>query len=185
MDHSSITHLPVPGCPGYRVGTDGTVETAWTRKGAGKGKARIGETWKALKPFSGKQNPYLTAVMRQESGGKRFWQIAWLVLEVFVGPRPLGMEACHGDGNPKNNALSNLRWDTPQANKDDRQRHGRTARGERNGKSVLSDARALEVSQSKGSLRAVARRFGISFRTVFSIRHGTRWVPEADKKSGE
>lgn len=34
------------------------------------------------------------------------------VLETFVGPRPEGMQACHGDGDPANNRLSNLRWDT-------------------------------------------------------------------------
>lgn len=39
-----------------------------------------------------------------------------LVLEAFVGPCPAGMECCHGDSDRSNNALSNLRWDTHQAN---------------------------------------------------------------------
>ena len=30
-----------------------------------------------------------------------------LVLEVFVGPCPPGMEACHNDGDPHNNWLDN------------------------------------------------------------------------------
>ncbi|WHP18827.1 NUMOD4 motif-containing HNH endonuclease [Cellulomonas sp. ES6] len=47
-----------------------------------------------------------------------------LVLESFVGPRPDGMEACHGDGDPGNNRLSNLRWDTHESNMDDQRRHG-------------------------------------------------------------
>lgn len=47
-----------------------------------------------------------------------------LVLEAFVGPRPVGMEACHGDGDASNNTLSNLRWDTHRENEADKLRHG-------------------------------------------------------------
>lgn len=48
-----------------------------------------------------------------------------LVLESFVGPCPDGMEACHNDGNPHNNRLDNLRWDTHTENMYDVVRHGR------------------------------------------------------------
>lgn len=48
-----------------------------------------------------------------------------LVLEAFVGPRPEGLEGCHNDGDPQNNHLSNLRWDTPSSNRTDAVRHGR------------------------------------------------------------
>jgi hypothetical protein len=47
-----------------------------------------------------------------------------VVLEAFVGPRPLGMVACHNDGDPQNNALSNLRWDTQGSNNLDAVKHG-------------------------------------------------------------
>lgn len=47
-----------------------------------------------------------------------------LVLEAFVGLRPAGMEACHENGNPSDNRLSNLRWDTKSENSKDRVRHG-------------------------------------------------------------
>lgn len=47
-----------------------------------------------------------------------------LVLEAFVGPCPNGHECCHGDGDPSNNSLSNLRWDTSSANHYDMVRHG-------------------------------------------------------------
>ena len=43
-----------------------------------------------------------------------------LVLLAFVGPCPEGKEACHNDGNQRNNRLDNLRWDTPKANAADR-----------------------------------------------------------------
>lgn len=47
-----------------------------------------------------------------------------LVLEAFVGPCPEGMEACHWDGDPTNNRLENLRWDTRSENHRDAARHG-------------------------------------------------------------
>lgn len=39
-----------------------------------------------------------------------------LVLEAFVSLCPPGMEALHGDANPSNPALDNLRWGTPSEN---------------------------------------------------------------------
>lgn len=51
--------------------------------------------------------------------------VAPLVLEAFVGPRPRGTECCHWDGDPTNDALSNLRWGTSKENSADQMRHGR------------------------------------------------------------
>ena len=39
-----------------------------------------------------------------------------LVLEAFVGPRPPGMEALHGDDERDNNRLDNLSWGTHAVN---------------------------------------------------------------------
>lgn len=47
-----------------------------------------------------------------------------LVLTAFKGPCPEGMECCHGDGDPANNHIDNLRWDTRLANVHDMMRHG-------------------------------------------------------------
>lgn len=46
------------------------------------------------------------------------------VLIAFRGPAPAGMVGCHNDGDPSNNRLSNLRWDTGSANSLDSIRHG-------------------------------------------------------------
>lgn len=46
------------------------------------------------------------------------------VAEAFLGPRPEGMYVCHNDGNPLNNAISNLRYDTPSSNILDTVKHG-------------------------------------------------------------
>jgi hypothetical protein len=61
-----------------------------------------------------------------------------LVLEAFVGPCPPGQEARHVNDNDRaNNALSNLAWGTHRENCADRDRHGATARGDRNGAKTM------------------------------------------------
>lgn len=47
-----------------------------------------------------------------------------LVMLAFVGHRPPGMDVCHYNGDPSDNQLENLRYDTRKANHDDRFRHG-------------------------------------------------------------
>jgi hypothetical protein len=47
-----------------------------------------------------------------------------LVLEAFIGPAGLGEVGCHNNGNPSDNRLSNLRWDSRSANNRDRVLHG-------------------------------------------------------------
>ena len=59
------------------------------------------------------------------SDGRKFTKLVHtLVLEAFVGARPRGMEACHNNGDPGDNTLGNLRWDTHKENVRDTIRHG-------------------------------------------------------------
>jgi hypothetical protein len=51
-------------------------------------------------------------------------RIPRLVLTVFVGQCPDGMECLHFDGTTTNNHLTNLKWGTRSENNLDRQRHG-------------------------------------------------------------
>lgn len=55
---------------------------------------------------------------------RRHFGVHRLLLAAFVGPCPDGMEACHNDGDPANNHISNLRWDTRESNMQDKLRHG-------------------------------------------------------------
>lgn len=48
-----------------------------------------------------------------------------IVLTAWVGPCLDGWEACHNNGNPANNNLSNLRWDTHSSNVCDCVKHGK------------------------------------------------------------
>ena len=101
-----------------------------------------------------------------------------LVLEAFVGPRPDGMVACHADGNPTNNHISNLRWDTPKANLEDAKRHGVIPMGEAHYLSKLTEQDVYEVRRmiSDGvSQSKIGARFGVSQGTITDIKRGATW----------
>ena len=73
-----------------------------------------------------KPNPrgrYL-AVNLVDRGRKRGAYVHLLIAETFIGPRPLGLETCHNDGDLANNAASNLRYATHSENMRDAVLHG-------------------------------------------------------------
>jgi hypothetical protein len=65
---------------------------------------------------------YQNVLLSQGGRSKRVY-VHRVVLEAFVGPCPEGMQACHCNGNPTDNRLENLRWDTPLENQADRYHH--------------------------------------------------------------
>jgi hypothetical protein len=75
-----------------------------------------------LKPYWHRRHLKVTLYGDNRSERQVFVHI--LVLESFVGPKPKGRLGCHKDDNPRNNCLSNLRWDTPAANCRDAVRNG-------------------------------------------------------------
>jgi hypothetical protein len=59
-----------------------------------------------------------------KSGEGRTRYVHQLVAEAHLGNRPAGLVVCHEDGDQRNNAASNLRWDTQRSNIEDIIRHG-------------------------------------------------------------
>lgn len=117
----SETWKPIPGWEGaYEVSDQGRVRSLpravrHYRGGASRRGGRI------LRP--GVVRDYERVVLQRDGRTKNV-AVHRLVLTAFIGPCPPGMEACHGDGNRRNNRLSNLRWDTKAANCRDRTTHG-------------------------------------------------------------
>ena len=110
-------------------------------------------------------------------GGKRYsLAVHWMVLVTFVGPRPEGMEACHGNGNASDNRLENLRWDTHFENNQDRKRHGRYATGSKHVMAKLRDETVREIKQSGMNGSQVAQRYGIGASTAHRILTGKSWA---------
>lgn len=56
--------------------------------------------------------------------GRRSLFVHQLVAAAFLGPRPVGLETRHLDGNPANNTPSNLRYGTRAENAQDMVLHG-------------------------------------------------------------
>lgn len=97
------------------------------------------------------------------------------VLEAFVGPRPQGMEACHNNGNPFDNRLENLRWDTPRNNQLDRIKHGTSNRGERCAAAKLTEAQVRAILADTRLQRIIAAEYGVLQNTISRIKSGKRW----------
>lgn len=175
----TVEYRDIPGFPGYRVGSDGSI---WSRRLTGSGSNRMRESWRPLSTayHQRKSGGYRAiSITLCSSNGRRQVSVAHLVLEAFIGPRPAGGEACHfPDRDPRNNRLDNLRWGTPKENSKDREIHGTTARGGRNGNSriALEQVRAIRSDAKSGlNLSEVARKHGVGRTTVGNIVKRRTW----------
>lgn len=171
---STVTFKSIAGFPFFRVGNDGSV---WSelRRGS-RNNATSG--WHKL-PGQIAKSGHVRASIRDESGRwiKVFAHV--LVLEAFVGPAPSGMECLHGDGNPQNNRLENLRWGTRKENVADSRKHGTISAGERNGHAKLrtADIPIIRTLLTLGvTQRDIARRFNVSQPTISAVARSHRWA---------
>lgn len=175
----TVEYRDIPGFPGYQVGSDGSVRSRWKAVGLGTGngsRAAIGDCWRQL---SIKVIPpgHVQVVL---TPGRHIRLVHRLVLETFVGPCPQGMECCHNDGNPGNNAIGNLRWDTHQANENDKDRHGTRPRGERHKRSKLTEdqVRAIVSDYANGgtTYAILAAKYGVCLSAIGHIITRRRWA---------
>jgi len=167
----------VPGFPGYRVSDAGRVQTRKVMAGPNR-RDVLGPMWRDLKPKRHKQGH--RSVTLRHDGMARQRYVHQLVLELFVGPCPPGLECCHEDDDPNNNRLTNLRWDTHASNAKDASRNGRWhgkpgMKGERNPHCKITDAACEEIRRDKAAgvrVSVLAGRHGISVTHVFRICSG-------------
>lgn len=99
-----------------------------------------------------------------------------LVALAFLGPCPEGMEVAHNDGNPKNNRIENLRYDTHSGNEADKVLHGTVAWGERNHNAKLTASDVHAIRRANESQRSLSRRFGVCRKHISQIQRGERWA---------
>jgi len=109
----------IPGFKGYEVSNRGRVRSYHLR---GARRDKCGPHPHLLSP-STKGIGYECVQLRR-NGKSHVRTIHSLVALVFLGPRPSGKQCCHNDGNPSNNCIENIRYDTPGGNAIDRARHG-------------------------------------------------------------
>lgn len=168
--------------PAYAVGNDGSVFSRWKRHGNGRMGCTftLGTTWHRLSPGHGQKGHLWVILCVRGKEFKRY--IHHLVLEAFVGPRPIGMEACHfPDRCPRNNNAWNLRWGTKKDNHADMVRHGTRmdSRGERNGQAELTDEKVIEMrrlrSERGTKIKDLATMFDISLGHAKRILRRKCW----------
>lgn len=172
----------VQGFPGYAVGYDSveaSVWSCWARIPLGKGygsRTEIGTTWKRLKPIPDGLGYHCVSPFIAGRQYKR--KVHQLVAEAFLGPRPPGLEVCHGPLGSGCNLPSNLSYGTRAKNSADRLRDGTHGRGERSGTAKLDESKVREIFalRAAGLVHlAIARQMGLHPHYVGLILAGKRW----------
>lgn len=170
--------LECPSFPGYAASENGDVYTFRKRPGV-KGGIRTDPSQKRkIQPFH--HNRYL-CVGISKHGCKTHSTVAVhrLVTDAFIGPKPQDAETRHLDGNPLNNAPSNLAYGTHGENVDDRRRHGRDPVGIRNPRAKLTEADVRSIRSAytgkRGQQSRLAEQYGVTARMIGYILRGENW----------
>lgn len=166
---------PILDYPGYDVSNLGNVRS-WKRYGVQHGK--LDDEPHLLTPAGGGRPPHALHVMLSRNAHSEARLVHRLVLTAFVGPCPPGMEACHNDGNYRNNGLDNLRWDMHLSNEQDKIRHGHSGKGEQNSQAKLTPKQVLEIRERYAngeSPNALAVAFHVWHSAITRIVTGQRW----------
>ena len=164
---------PIQDFEGYFASEDGHIWSFRTRT-----RQQSKPTWKQLHENVVHGYSYVTLCGSGFRKGKRVHR---LVLEAFVGACPNGMQGCHRDGVRSNNALSNLRWDTPKSNQRDKRTHGTNhgGRGERNRAAKLTADQVKEIRSRYAArpepIATIAKRYGVSRCPIRMLLLGRTW----------
>jgi hypothetical protein len=109
---------PVVGYEGiYEVSSFGRVRSL--DRVDSRGHARRGRIIRQASTKSG----HLSLGLHRD-GEARTALVHRVVARAFLGEPPEGTECCHADGDPENNNVENLRWDSRSANLRDAVKHG-------------------------------------------------------------
>lgn len=166
--------------PGYAFCSSGHILSQWENIGKGYGygsEAILSNMWHLLTEQDNEGYKQVTLAHKQYS-------VHRLILEAFVGPCPPTLEACHGDNDRSNNAITNLRWDTRKANTEDRLRAGTSIKGEKHPKATLTNAQIdgirilwntfLPDGKRKYSQLSLARLYNVTQATISRILNNKR-----------
>jgi len=124
-------------------------------------------------------------------GKKKSKNVHSLICETFHGPRPTAAhEVAHNDGDQRNNCPENLRWATRRENFADRDKHGRTVRGERHHSrlrpetirrggrhpnALVTEDDVLAIRASNARQADLAAQFGLTQSTISDIKTRKSW----------
>ncbi len=122
-----------------------------------------------------------TGAIAQPTGyGHLFWngrthgahRLAW---EAFRGPIPKGMFVCHTCDIRHCINPDHLFLGTAKENNRDASRKGRSASGEKHGRTSLTEVQVWAIRADRRTARAVAKEYGVDPTTVRNIQRGFTW----------
>lgn len=131
-----------------------------------------------LNPSSLPKSGYLMVKIVESDGVTRHNYIHRIVLRVFRGEPPNGMEGAHNDGDPGNNRLNNLRWDTHSRNDADKDIHGTRPIGSKHANSKINEETAEKIKSLLSSGKSqvdISRGLGVHISCIANIAQGKAW----------
>jgi hypothetical protein len=176
---SEIEWFQIPGFTAYRVNSKGEIWSCLKQQGRGFNKETCqfdtGTPRRKLKPERRKYDNRKRYTLKADSGKYVRKYGSYFVLLATVGPKPVGMEACHNDGDCTNDKPTNLRWDTVVNNKNDMRKHGTLLRGETSGVSKLTEKQVVEILTSNQTRSELGKKFGVTPENIWCIQSRKTW----------
>jgi hypothetical protein len=164
----------IPDCQHYQASNLGRIRSL-DRVVRNIGGTRI-HRGKILKQSNHPQGYFMVATCHE--GKVQMHAVHRLVIRAFLGLPDKGMQTCHNDGNPANNHIDNLRYDTVINNHKDKQKHNTIRCGEKcawattNNESVI----AMRNRRAAGeSLPSIAKDYNMSKANISRICRGELW----------
>lgn len=154
--------LPIKGIRGYFISSFGRVKSI-------RRKNEI-----IRKTFISRGYEVITIVNAKKLLSRRVHR---LVLEAFIPNKSSNLQAAHINGDSKDNRIENLMWATCKENQSHKSLHGTLARGNRNGKSKLTEEQVKEIMSllSTASCSEISRMYGVSAPTIHDIKQKRSW----------
>lgn len=119
---------------------------------------------------------YRNVGLSNRNGVRKTFNVHRLVCEAFHGPRPTGMEVCHGPNGKLDNRASQLRWGTRKENMADKLRDGTSHKGVGNGRAKLTEDDVRAIWARKGEIPGrVAKEYGVTRATIRFIWLRLTW----------
>lgn len=137
------------------------------------------DVWRPIKSYIRRDSGYWYLGLINDSGEQLVLAQHRVVLEAFVGPRPVDRQTRHLDGNKANNRLENLRWGTGKEQHQDKLRHGTYRKVYPEKKLNWEKAAEIRKLYRQGgySQLKLAVMYDVAKVTIYKIVNGKLWVP--------
>jgi hypothetical protein len=126
-----------------------------------------------------KQGRYLGLTLTDGAGKKNNALVHQLVAQVFIGPRPPGLQVDHKDGDKQNNCAWNLHYVTAKANANAGNHDRNPPYGQRCATAKLSEADVIEIRRLRlegMKYKEIAKMFNVGERCIGKIIRRERWT---------